>query len=114
MILMIFFIGLLIGIIGLGGFLITPIVIYFLNINIKEAIVISLGSLILINLNSFLVYLKNKLVDFYSSQFIIFGAIPGVILGLTFNLLLPKDIIKTSLALFLSNIISKNKFSFCN
>ncbi len=100
----IFCIGLLIGISGIGGFLL-PALLIILDITPVEAVAIGLGAQILIYFASFLLYLRRGQISFRSSFTIIPGAIPGVFLGLLININIPQRVLTLVLAAVLAMLL---------
>lgn len=98
-------IGLFIGISGIGGFLIPPVLLKVFDITIREAIIIALGAQVIIYLGGCFPYLKIKKVDFKISTLLVLGSIPGSLLGLLANINFSDEMLKISLAVFLVIIV---------
>jgi uncharacterized protein len=94
-------VGFIIGITGIGGFLFTPLIMSVFGMDIREAIIISLGSFIIITGGSSLVYLKNRKINGYHLLTIVAGAYPGIIAGLVVNLYISGFALKLCFTVFL-------------
>lgn len=84
-ILMLLVIGMITGITGTGSFLYAPLAIFFLGFDIRQAIIVSLGSYIIITGGSLLLNKKNRKMHRHVLFAHVAAAFPGVFAGQVLN-----------------------------
>jgi uncharacterized membrane protein YfcA len=95
-----FFVATMIGLTGVGGGTLTvPILILFLGVPTAQAVGTALAFSALVKVPACLVYLRARHVDFRVLRYLLFGGVPGVILGsLTLGRLVDAGLKNTVLA----------------
>ncbi len=93
--------GLIIGVSGIGGFLIPPLAMTLFNIGAREAIATCLGGFIILSSSASIIYLRNGLVNKRYVYLILVGAVPGVLAGLAININIGETYLRLSLAVLL-------------
>lgn len=82
-----FFAGILIGLAGIGGVVLVPLLVYFAGVDIHVAIAASVASFFVSGLVGTLVYSKRGVVKWTELFYLSAGSVPGAFLG---ALVLPK------------------------
>lgn len=95
------FIGFCIGVTGLGGFLMPPLLVQTINIGIREAITLTLATLCLAAILGTYLYSKNHTLDYRTGIYLSCGSIPGAFLGYKLNISLPINTVIIVLGTFL-------------
>ena len=96
--LMLLVIGVVMGISGIGGFLLPPLLLMIYEIALNEAILLGLGAQILIYAASFYFYRREGRVNFTVSGLLIAGSVPGVLLGFLASINLSRELLANILA----------------
>ena len=96
--LMLLVIGVVMGISGIGGFLLPPLLLMIYEIALNEAILLGLGAQILIYAASFYFYRREGRVNFTVSGLLIAGSVPGVLLGFLASINLSGELLANILA----------------
>lgn len=109
-ILMLLLIGIIVGISGTGSFLYAPLAIFFLSFDIRQAIIIALGSFIIITGGGLLLDKNNRKIHRHVVFAHVAAAFPGVLAGLIFNFYISKQALILCFALILLGIVITTLF----
>lgn len=105
--------GTLIGTVGVGGILLTPLLIYFTGIELHIAQATSSFSFLFTGIVGTFTYAKQKSISWHHVLWISIGIIPATLLGAKVNTILPSKVLTIILALLIvfsgANALSKRK-----
>ncbi|PHS13258.1 MAG: hypothetical protein COA86_17270 [Kangiella sp.] len=107
--------GTLIGLVGVGGILLVPLLVYFLDMDLHTAMATCSFSFLFTGIAGSYSYIKQKSVYWPMVGWLTFGIIPGAVLGAKLNGYLPETILVVVLAILIGfsgiNSFFKNKES---
>jgi len=95
-----FFVGVLLGISSIGGFLLPLIFVGFLEFPLRDSLALSFLSFAVAGLIGAYYYWKSGNMDVKLATFLSIGSIPGALIGVKLNVLIPDDTAKLLLYLF--------------
>jgi len=105
--------GILIGTVGVGGILLTPLLVYFTGIELHIAQATSSFSFLFTGIMGTYIYAKQKSISWHHVRWISIGIIPATILGAKVNTILPGKALTIILALLIvfsgANALSKHR-----
>jgi len=104
-ILMLLVIGIIVGVSGTGSFLYAPLAIFFLSFDIRQAIIIALGSYVIITGGGLLLNKKNRKIHRHVVFAHVAAAFPGVLAGQIFNFYISKQALILCFALILLGMV---------
>ena len=103
--------GTFIGTVGVGGILLTPLLVYFIGIELHIAQATSSFSFLFTGIVGTYIYAKQKSISWHHVLWISIGIIPATILGAKVNTILPGKVLTIILALLIvfsgANALSK-------
>lgn len=107
-------IGILLGMTGISGFLLPLIYVGFLDMPLRDSLALSFLSFAISGMIGAYSYWKSKNMDMKLALFLSIGSLPGAYLGVQLNVVIPDQIVKIILYLFilfsgLSILLKKNK-----
>lgn len=107
-------IGILVGMSGVSGFLLPIMYVGLLGLPVYDSLALSFLAFLVAGVIGAYSYWKLKLMDFKLALYLSIGSLPGAFLGVQINVLIPEDLAKLFLYLFvlfagLSIIMKKNK-----
>ncbi|WP_077622470.1 sulfite exporter TauE/SafE family protein [Sediminibacillus massiliensis] len=110
-----FFVGILLGISSIGGFLLPLIFVGFLQLPLRDSLALSFFSFAVAGLIGAYYYWKAGNMDVKLATYLSIGSIPGALIGVKLNVLIPDDTAKLLLYLFVLlsgiSLLVKNKNS---
>jgi len=113
-----FFVGVLLGISSIGGFLLPLIFVGFLDMPLRDSLALSFFSFAVAGVIGAYYYWKSGNMDVKLATYLSIGSIPGALIGVKLNLLIPDHIAKLLLYLFVLVsgvlLLVKNKKSNTN
>ncbi|PMC35700.1 sulfite exporter TauE/SafE family protein [Bacillus sp. UMB0899] len=95
-----FFVGVLLGISSIGGFLLPLIFVGFLDMPLRDSLALSFFSFAVAGLIGAYYYWKSGNMDVKLATFLSIGSIPGALIGVKLNSLIPDHTAKLLLYLF--------------
>jgi uncharacterized protein len=94
------FVGVLLGISSIGGFLLPLIFVGFLGLPLRDSLALSFLSFAVAGVIGAYYYWKSGNMDVKLATFLSIGSIPGALIGVKLNVLIPDDTAKLLLYLF--------------
>ncbi|WP_404332160.1 sulfite exporter TauE/SafE family protein [Mesobacillus maritimus] len=94
------FVGILLGISSIGGFLLPLIFVGFLEFPLRDSLALSFVSFAIAGVFGAYYYWKSGNMDVKLATFLSIGSIPGALIGVKLNVIIPEDIAKLLLYLF--------------
>ncbi len=95
--------GILGGMLGIGGgVIVVPTLFMFLHIPLKKAIALSLGNIVFVSLGASFNFLRAKLVNVKLALLLELASVPGALLGVACNLMIPQRLLRYIFAAILS------------
>ncbi len=96
-----FIVGILLGISSIGGFLLPLMFVGFLSFPLRDSLALSFFSFAIAGLIGAYSYWKSGNMDLKLATYLSIGSIPGALIGVKLNVLIPEDSAKLLLYLFI-------------